>query len=150
MELFEFLFICSCPAPDLTRQRRVREHAAPDHYAGHFREPFFKPFAILTGENIAIITDRIAAGNESFCEYVLIRRVFIKILLKARMDNQFFHRILVINVQNPLKFPGIFHTDSRLHRYPDSGLRKYLFKESVQSVRICKKSGTSSLADHGL
>ena len=73
-------------------------------------------------------------------ERVQIRMVFVIILLHPGMDDQFFYRILVIDLQDPLKLFRFIFPQPGLNGYLSFGPAVDLVQKTVQFLRQGQKS----------
>ena len=69
-----------------------------------------------------------------------IYRIPIEVLLHTRMNNQFLHRVFLVNCQQVLPFFWIMLTDSRLDRNINGTFGKYLLQKCIQLLRKRQKT----------
>ena len=65
------------------------------------------------------------------------------------VDGQFFHGILVVDLQQTGKFLRLFQTDPGLQGHGQGGLCVNGLQKSIQPIRICQHTAAFSLAHHG-
>ena len=131
------LFACQFPC-----QPGIHKDSSSHHVGLYPRESLLYPVPIRHRKYVSVIAERIPAFSHRFRKYFQIRRILIKVLLQAGMDDQFFYRVLVVDFQQPSKLIRAMLPDSGLDGYPDLSPTVDFIQKPVQFIGHGKESGS--------
>ena len=96
VKLSEQLLIQGLLLLNFIQQTGIAQNASAQHHRLHIGKGCTKSLIITDGKQIAVITQLVLTFPRRLDERLPVGPIVIQILLYPRMDNQFFHRKLIV------------------------------------------------------
>ena len=124
------------------RKKWVHQNSSSEHDAFCFGKFLMEDLVIFRTKNVSIIDQRIFAVPAGVGKSGPVGFVFVVILLDSWVKDQFFQRILVIDIQKLFELFLIIFTASCFDRDFHIELIENFGKEMIQFIEIKQKTGS--------
>ena len=152
MKLPELFLIHGPACLYLACQPGIGYDSTAQHHLIQFRIWLGQPSEIIRSEYIPIVTDTVCAVLKSMPEHFPIRGIPVVIRAEPGMYDQPFQMILIVDIQQTVKFIRRHHAQPCLYRKLHAHnlkLLRYSAQKWIQPAGQCQEPGAFVLGHHG-